>query len=142
MAARTLVLITLALAALTPACGASLPAPPTGVHPQGFTTFVEVPYPPPPARVEVVPPKPAEGAVWVDGQWDYEARSWVWRPGGWVSPPANAYFAPWLTVRRVDGKLFFAPGSWHDRSGKPVAEPKVLAPAVGSVESAVTRPAR
>jgi hypothetical protein len=141
LAARSLaLLIALAVAALAAACGSSLPTPETGVHPRDYTTFVEVPYPPPPARVEFVPPKPADGAVWVDGQWDWEGKRWVWLPGGWVMPPANGYFAPWVTVRRVDGKLFFAKASWHDRSGTPIAEPKVLAPAASGTESPAAAP--
>jgi hypothetical protein len=128
------VLVSLVVLLVAPACGSSLPAPRTGPHPPNATNYIEVPYPPPAARVEIVPRKPREGAVWVDGEWAWEGKRWVWESGGWVMPPEHAYLAPWLTYRQENGKLLFAPGTWHSDTGAPLPEPTVLAPAETSLE--------
>jgi len=108
-------------------CGARLSPAPTGPHPAGSTPYIEVPFPPPAARVEVVPPKPPDtGAVWVDGEWSWHGKRWVWQPGGWVAPPAGGYFAPWLVYRLDNGRLLFAPGAWHAASGEKLPNPIVL----------------
>jgi hypothetical protein len=95
---------------------------------------MEVPYPPPAARVEIIPRKPRDGAVWLDGEWQWEGKVWAWEPGGWVLPPTGAYLAPWVTYRQENGKLLFAPGSWHAEDGSPLPKPIVLAPAQSSLE--------
>src|SRR6266487_4670900 len=92
-------------------CSKSLPTPRTGPHPSD-TSYIEVPYPPPAARVEIVPPKPREDAVWVDGEWDWAGNRWAWEAGGWIEPPKRAYFAPWVTYRQDNGRLLFAAGTW------------------------------
>jgi hypothetical protein len=79
--------------------------------------MVEVPYPPPAARVEVVPPRKGALDVWVDGQWDWDGDVWQWTAGSWVKPPANAYFTPWKAERREDGRLLFARASWRTKEG-------------------------
>lgn len=99
-----------------PACLGRLPRPPTGPTPAD--ALIEVPYPPPPARVEVVPPRKHDHEVWLDGQWDWDGSAWKWIPGSWATPPAGAYFAPWTTVRRSDGRLFFAPAAWRIEGGR------------------------
>jgi hypothetical protein len=116
------------------ACSSSLPTPETKAHPSQATKFVDVPYPPPAAHVEIVPPKPREGAVWVDGEWTWQGRQWAWELGGWVMPPPNAYFSPWIVFRQKDGKLVFAPGSWHREDGQPLPKPVPLVPAQTSLE--------
>jgi hypothetical protein len=112
------------------ACGAPrLPAPDyTG---QPTTALVEVPYPPPPARVEAVPEPPSERAVWIDGEWIWKRR-WSWKAGRWVVPPPGARYAPWTTVRDRTGTLYFAAGTWRDERGADVAEP----PPVGAGNAA------
>ncbi|NUP05226.1 MAG: BcpO-related WXXGXW repeat protein [Polyangiaceae bacterium] len=97
-------------------CSAGLPAPPTG--PVQKRDMIEVPYPPPPARVEDVPAPKRVGDVWIDGQWDWDGRRWRWQAGAWVSPPPNAYFTPWTTERRDNGRLYFARAAWHHRDGR------------------------
>jgi hypothetical protein len=37
-----------------------------------------------------------------------------------VSPPVDAYFSPWTTERRSDGRLFFAHATWRARDGRPL----------------------
>jgi len=113
---RLSVVVLYAVTTALPACSASLPKPPTGPIPPGAMN--EVPYPPPPARVETVPPRPKDGEVWVDGQWDWDGKAWKWLEGSWTPPPANAYFSPWATERRSDGRLFFARAVWRTRDGR------------------------
>ena len=33
--------------------------------------------------------RPAQGAVWIDGEWAWQGRRWAWRIGRWVEPPAG-----------------------------------------------------
>lgn len=123
-------------------CGARFPTPPLGPHPVGSTSYVEVPYPPPAARVEVVPPRPKElDAVWMDGEWSWQGKRWVWQPGGWVSPPAGAYFAPWLVYRLDGGRLLFAPGAWHAATGAKLPPPVVLEAARSGLQDEIASPA-
>jgi hypothetical protein len=115
---RALALALLALPAL--ACSSALPRPPLGPTPPDALDRV-VPYPPPPARVEIVPPQKDPRAVWIGGQWDWDGRTWKWIAGAWTRPPAGAaYFTPWTAVRRPDGRLFFARATWRDAHGRPL----------------------
>jgi hypothetical protein len=115
----------LAVAVAGLACGAQrLPAPAYVGHPSG--ALVQVPYPPPPARVEFVPDAPDDDAVWVDGEWVWQGRRYAWKPGRWVRAPANASFAPWTSVRDEMGTLYLAEGAWRDAKGNEVGAPKIL----------------
>ena len=114
-----------AWAVLAAACAATTPHPPYMAQADG--ALVEVGRPPPPARVETVPPSPAAGAVWIDGEWSWTGRRWAWTYGRWVIPPSSATFARWRTARTSDGILLFAPGTWHDERGAQIAEPLPLA---------------
>ena len=100
------------------ACSPSLPRAPGGPTPT--TERIEVPYPPPPARVETIPPKKAAGQVWLDGQWDWDGKAWTWHDGAWTTPPREAYFTPWTTSRRADGQLLFTRAQWRDKAGRPL----------------------
>jgi hypothetical protein len=123
--------LVLALAAALSGCGATLPTPPPGTHPR-TSHYVEVPYPPPPARVEMLPPQPRDDAVWVDGEWLWHGRRWNWEPGGGVVPPPGATFAPWVATRVSTGALLWLPGAWYDAQGHDLPHPPVLAPAGGA----------
>jgi hypothetical protein len=114
------------------ACRSTIPTPRTGTPPAGARVYLDVPYPPPAAQVEVIPALPREGAVWVDGQWTWQGKRWIWDSGGWVMPPANSYFAPWLTYRQADGRLLFSGGSWHSDDGRPIVRPAFLAMAMSA----------
>jgi hypothetical protein len=92
------------------ACGSIVPHP--AYSTQRGDGLVKVDRPPPPARVELVPPSPAPGAVWIDGEWIWRRARWAWLPGRWVIAPAGATFAPWMIVRGADGQLWYAPGVW------------------------------
>jgi hypothetical protein len=110
------------------ACGEKrLPGPRLVGHPT--SALVEVPYPPPPARIEAVPKAPTETAVWIDGEWMWQGKHWVWKAGRWVEPPRHAAFAPWTTVRDANGTLYFAAGTWRDATGAEVPEPAPIASA-------------
>ncbi|HVJ94841.1 MAG TPA: hypothetical protein VM580_33890, partial [Labilithrix sp.] len=91
---------------------------------QPTTALRQVPYPPPPARVETVPPMPRPDALWVDGEWLWQARRWAWKQGRWVVPAPGARFAPWTTVRDAAGTLYFASGRWRDPWGQELPEPQ------------------
>jgi hypothetical protein len=52
--------------------------------------------------------------------------------GRWVAAPTGASFSAWVIVRAPDGALYFAPGTWRDKSGKPIDPPAPLAEAVAS----------
>ena len=41
----------------------------------------------------------------------------------WVAELPNARYARRVLVRRNDGKLFFAPGTWRDAEGREVPAP-------------------
>ena len=122
--ARSLELTVLVLACVA-ACGSSLPGPETQPHPEA-TRYLEVPYPPPAARVEIVPPAPQVSAVWIDGEWSWQGKQWVWEGGGWVIPPRDAFFAPWFIHRQANGRLFFTGGAWHARNGRPLPKPPIV----------------
>ena len=109
-------------------CGSSLPEPSRSEPiPVRAENAVEVPYPPPPARVEFVPEQPRSGTVWVDGEWTWTGTRWAWTYGRWVAPPDSATFSPWKTARTPDGALLFVPGTWRNAAGKEIAEPEPLA---------------
>ena len=134
-----------AISMIVVACSSRLASPRVGTHPAATTTYVEVPYPPPPARVEVIPPPPREaGAVWLDGEWAWLGKGWSWQTGGWVVPPADAYFAPWLVYRLENGRLLFASGAWHLASGERLPNPVVLEAARNGLgeEKATAEPPR
>ncbi len=94
-------------------CSSTLPVPEATQHP--LAAYVEIPYPPPAALAETVPPQPERaGVVWIDGEWLPRRKEFVWRRGGWVVPPPQSKFAPWRSWYRRDGRLMMAPGTWYD----------------------------
>ena len=127
MKRRALAMPVLALITWMVGCGyARLPHPP--YIRQTPDAWVEIPYPPPPARVEFVPDKPRDAAVWVDGEWTWHGRRWGWRPGRWVIPASGTAFSPRALIRNAEGTLFIAEGRWRDvPSGREVLAPPVLA---------------
>src|SRR5262245_46896484 len=83
-------------------CSPYLPEPPAAAQPT--SALIEVDFPPPPARVELLPPRPSSNTIWVKGEWVWAGRRWSWRPGAWVIPPEGAAYARHVLVRRADGK--------------------------------------
>jgi hypothetical protein len=113
------------LSCIAIACSGSVPHAPYMAQPA--TALTAVAAPPPPGRVELMPPSPVSGAVWVDGEWTFRRGRWAWNLGHWVVPPQGTFLSPWTTVRGVDGTLFHAPSVWRDAKGQPVASPLPLA---------------
>lgn len=105
----------IAAVALLSACstGSVLAIPKTGSH-TGETPIV-VPYPPPAARVEVIPDPKSPTLVWVDGQWVWKSRRWVWQAGQWEEPLENGFYAPPSTVMLSDGSVAYFPGVWRKK---------------------------
>jgi hypothetical protein len=124
--------IEVAFATLALACSHTLAHPPYAPQPQA--ALVQVSAPPPPGRVEAVPSRPSDSAVWIDGEWVWRRSRWAWLPGRWVDAPKGATFSPWVFVRGADGRLWYAAGTWRDGKGSPADAPRSLASA--SVSSA------
>ena len=101
------------------ACERLIPTPKLGPHMNEEP--VTVPFPPPPAKVEVIPSPPPElkEPVWIDGEWQWKGSRWVWHAGQWELPVAGSYYAPPTTLRLTDGTLLYYPGTWKDRAKKP-----------------------
>jgi hypothetical protein len=117
-----------------PGCSLQIRHPAYVGQPQ--SALQEVDEPPPPARVELLPPVPSPQAVWVDGEWMWRRERWAWLPGRWVNPAPQTAFSPWVFVRGLDGRLWYAPGVWRDLAqGTPVDSPGALA--IASVETGV-----
>jgi hypothetical protein len=99
------------VAALVLGCARPLPVPPSGDH--GGTEPMPVPYPPPAARVDIIPYPPEEFArpAWIDGQWVWRGRRWVWEEGRWIDLAPNQVYAKPMIVRRSDGQLVWFAGT-------------------------------
>lgn len=109
-------------------CSDSLPAPRLTQHPSN--SYVDVPYPPTAALAETVPAGPDRSdVVWIDGDWSFRGKGYVWRRGGWVVPPPGARYAPSQIRYLTDGRVLFAPGTWYDANGEPAPNPIKIAPA-------------
>ena len=111
-------------------CG-SLPLPPAVPPPEA--DFVEVPAPPPPARVEIVSSRPNGARFWIDGSWMWEGSRWKWTSGGWFAPPAGVQYVDWRVIRRDDGTLLYANAMWLDAHGAPTNAPApiIKSPPIG-----------
>jgi hypothetical protein len=114
--------------ALLLACGSrTIASRPVG------SEFIEVDYPPPPARIEEIPEQLAgrPDCRWMDGFFSWQGRRWEWNPGRWVVAPAGCERAPGaLNWSRQDPpRLYYTPPYWYaaDASGtlsqRPCAAP-------------------
>lgn len=117
------------LVAQAAGCGPLTPVPPLGPHAEQGDSFLQVPRMPGPVRMEKLEPAPRDGAVWIDGYWNWSGRRWVWRPGVWALRPTGAYYAaPEIVrlpvpvyahtgkdrhLRGYDMALLYRPGHWH-----------------------------
>lgn len=117
--------------ALTFACGAPTvpePARASNDQLQEEPRAVDVTHPPPAALPEIVPDAPSVSAVWVDGQWAWQGRTWLWRRGGWVEP-GNLRLVPSRVVYDKTGTLSFERAIWIDPEGRRVRPPPIVLPA-------------
>src|SRR5882724_6058675 len=69
------------------ACSLALPVPDDARQPR--SEYRPVPYPPPAAFAETVPPAPNKQARWIDGHWAWRGGTYVWQRGGWLVAPAG-----------------------------------------------------
>ena len=123
------VLFAFATALFAAGCGGSLPRPLQSAPRDD--AFIEVPYPPPPALSELIPPKPREpGAVFLDGSWAWRGSYYVWQRGGWVLPPPGVRATLWSVRYAPDGRAFFAENGWVNERGERVRPPRILLPSV------------
>ncbi|MCU0694702.1 MAG: hypothetical protein MUF54_25270 [Polyangiaceae bacterium] len=99
-------------------CGSSRPLPTMSTHTPD--EFLEVPYPPPAVRADLVPARPGPDSVWIDGEWHWQWTRWRWRRGAWVTPPAGATFARWET-ERVGTQVQHAESVFHLADGGSLA---------------------
>jgi|Deesub1362B_J571_1020462.scaffolds.fasta_scaffold15770_2 hypothetical protein len=84
----------------------------TGVFLQGCAYHVVyVRKAPPPARVEVRPPKPFPNAVWIAGHWHWNGVTFVWISGRWVKPRPGYVWVPGHWMRTHHGWRW-VPGRW------------------------------
>lgn len=104
-------------------CGGKRAEAPRGAHPANDAQVV--PYPPPPAKVEELPPQPSPRCVWVDGYWDFSSR-WEWQAGEWVVPDPKCRLAP-VEQRRQGGQLWYARPRWYP-SGVSLLGPQSACP--------------
>jgi hypothetical protein len=73
---------------------------------------VIVTRPPPPLRVEEVPPPPSPSYAWQPGHWHWNGADYVWKPGHYVERPyAAAHWVPPQWVER-NGQWVFHAGHW------------------------------
>jgi hypothetical protein len=110
-------------------CASSLPVPPRAVHTQD--SFVDVPYPPPAALAETMPPRPnVAPVIWVDGDWKFRGNSYAWERGGWYETPNEAGYARSEVRYSPDGRILFAPGVWYSSKGEVLPKPNRIVPAL------------
>jgi hypothetical protein len=115
----------LAITGVMVACAAPrLPAPPYVGQPT--EALQQAAYPPPPARVELIPDPPKPEAVWVDGEWTWQGRRYAWKRGRWLVAPTNARFSPWTATRDKSGLFYIAEGKWRDPQGRELPDPPPL----------------
>ncbi|HET9952891.1 MAG TPA: hypothetical protein VFQ61_00225 [Polyangiaceae bacterium] len=116
------------LCLLCAACSGSLPEPPKTQHPN--EAYDEVPYPPPAALAETVPPRPDQrGVVWLEGDWVFRGATYAWVRGGWTIAPEKARYAVSNIVYTRDGRILFAPAAWYDSNGQKLERVRPIAPA-------------
>jgi hypothetical protein len=104
-------------------CGGSVRTVPMIHEPGGFA---EVGFPPPPAKVELLPEDPGSPCAWQDGFWEWRSSAWAWIPGKWVWHVDGCFFSPpaavWTTGMGA-GTLRYRPGRWVSQNGSPCPDP-------------------
>ncbi|MEO8905860.1 MAG: hypothetical protein ABI488_25235 [Polyangiaceae bacterium] len=113
-----------ACAFISVGCSSAVPMPDTARQPH--SQYLPVPYPPPAAFAETVPPRPDREALWVDGHWAWRGGNFVWQRGGWLKVPPGTHYAHWRIRYAPDGTLLFAEEAWYDVHLKPIPAPKAL----------------
>ena len=92
----------------------SAPAPAVSVYvepPVVQPAPIAVGWAPPPLLVEVPPPSPFFGAVWVGGYWVWQGN-WVWAHGHWMGPPQPDYVWVHPYYEHRGDAVIFIDGHW------------------------------
>jgi hypothetical protein len=68
---------------------------------------------PPPMQVDVQPPMPGPGFLWIGGGWMWEGGRWNWHRGYWGHPPRPGMH--WVAHRYEyrNGRHVFVRGGWR-----------------------------
>lgn len=72
---------------------------------------IAIRWAPPPMLVEVPPPSPNPGSVWVGGYWTWNG-TWVWAHGRWAQPPRSGYYWVHPYYENRNGEVVFVTGYW------------------------------
>jgi hypothetical protein len=94
------------------------PAPDVSVYvepPVAEPAPIAVGWAPPPMLVEVPPPLPYAGAVWVGGYWVWQGN-WVWAHGHWMAAPRPDYVWVHPYYEHRGDAVIFIDGYWSPRS--------------------------
>ena len=73
---------------------------------------VYAPAAPPPPQVEVIPPVPFVGAVWVGGYWNWYGGRHVWVPGRYVRANPGYHWRAHHWEQRPGGGWWLRGGAW------------------------------
>ncbi|MBV8307027.1 MAG: hypothetical protein JO274_06070, partial [Gammaproteobacteria bacterium] len=126
---------------------AEAPPPVEDAAPAAVSVYVEPPvaqpapiavgWAPPPMLVEVPPPLPYAGAVWVGGYWVWQGN-WVWAHGHWMGPPHPDYVWVHPYYEHRGDAVIFIDGHWSEPGVAFVPPPPGLrftveTPAVGVI---------
>lgn len=109
----------LALVVVLGGCSSTTPTVPTGPRPDGDEKAVSVPFPPPPARVEVIPLRRRDTCLWLDGSWDYRGGAWVWLKGAWLEGDSPCFYVPPHTrfeSTPAGTALVYSRGQWYEKT--------------------------
>jgi len=98
---------------------------------------IAIGWAPPPMLVEVPPPSPFFGAVWVGGYWVWQGN-WVWAHGHWMSAPRPDYVWVHPYYEHRGDAVIFIDGHWSAPGVVFVPPPPTLrlvveTPAVGVI---------
>lgn len=124
-----LLALLLGAGALSPGCGSSVAlvpeSPPESARVRKPT---RVPYPPPPAEIEVLPLRRRDECLWRDGFWTWKGASFRWTNGAWVVPPEGCTYAkPEARWEKNGGvtRLVYYPPEWQpEEPGTKCVEPR------------------
>lgn len=133
----------LATALLAPSCGGTTPTVRLGARPKNASAGVAVSFPPPPAKIEVIPLRRRDDCLWRDGYWEQRSGAWVWVKGAWLEESQDCSYAPPVTrfESTPAGKtLVYRKGEWFRRDDSKTAC-DVPAPCTTSLEEAASEDA-
>ena len=99
---------TLSFALLLPLFTVSLCA--CVVYP-GYAGYDVAVAPPPPAVVEVPPPR--HGFIWAPGYWGWDGHHHVWRDGRWLQAREGQHWIPDRWTPREGGHWHYERGHWE-----------------------------